>query len=250
VLRALGFDLDGTLFDHRGSVRAGLQAFARSLGVIMTPTLHRAWLVAEQKHFEAWRAGLITFEEQRRRRLRDVLPVMSVQVPSSDQDLDLLFGRYLRAYESAWRAYDDVVGVLRRLRHEGMVLGVLTNGSAAQQRAKLERTGLAPLLDVICVSEEIGAAKPEPAAFWQLTEALGVVAGQTGFVGDDPAQDVDGARAAGLAATLITRGDAAEQHALDTAVAGLINSSEILPRRRGDVVGVDAGPGEKLRSGS
>jgi putative hydrolase of the HAD superfamily len=38
-MRAVGLDLDGTLFDHRGSAIAGVNAFFRSLGVESTESI-------------------------------------------------------------------------------------------------------------------------------------------------------------------------------------------------------------------
>ncbi|MFT3942742.1 MAG: hypothetical protein QM705_02800 [Ancrocorticia sp.] len=32
-IRAIGFDLDGTLFDHQGSASAGVTVFLKSLGL-------------------------------------------------------------------------------------------------------------------------------------------------------------------------------------------------------------------------
>lgn len=58
-----------------------------------------------------------------------------------------------------------VLAHLRRLRGQGVRLTVLTNGTGRQQRAKLERTGLAALLDAVVISEEVGASKPDPAIF-------------------------------------------------------------------------------------
>lgn len=95
--------------------------------------------------------------------------------------------------------------VLRGLRARGTRIGVLTNGNRAQQIDKLELTGLAPLIDVVCVSEEIGAAKPERRAFDVLAERLATPPGQMVFIGDHPKHDVAGARAAGMRAELVER---------------------------------------------
>jgi putative hydrolase of the HAD superfamily len=205
MLRAIGFDLDGTLFDHRGSSRAAFDAFTGSLGVGSTGSLFATWERLEQEHFEAWRSGAITFGEQRRRRLRGFLDSVAIDVPGTDDELDVLFGQYLAADEASWRIFDDVVPTLRSLRHRGIAVGVLTNGNAGQQRAKLARTGLVEMLDVVCISEEIGASKPERAAFEALTAALAVPPAEAGFVGDNHDQDVSGARRAGLSAVLIDR---------------------------------------------
>jgi HAD superfamily hydrolase (TIGR01509 family) len=59
--------------------------------------------------------------------------------------------------------------------------------------------------DVVVDSATTGAAKPDPAIFRHALSRLGVAAGRALYVGDDPANDLDGARAAGIDAVLIDR---------------------------------------------
>jgi len=200
---AVGFDLDGTLFDHQGSARSAVVRFLRSLGVVASASTLASWFDAEEEHFERWRSGEISFAEQRRERLRSVLPPLGVDVPAGDVDVDELFGGYLRAYESSWRAFPDALPLLRSLRAAGLGVGLLTNGTEAQQLAKLRRTGLLDEFDVVCTSERIGCSKPDVRAFAVLASELGVEPAACLFVGDDPVKDVGGARGAGMQALLV-----------------------------------------------
>jgi len=220
-VRAVAFDLDGTLFDHRSAATAGARAFLRSVGALRLDDAVALWFDAEQREFENWRSGRISFDEQRRRRLRSVLGQLGAEYVDEQQSLDQLFARYLVEYERAWRAYPDVVGVLDGLRGRGYSLGVLTNGSEEQQLRKLERIGILDLFDAVCVSEEIGAQKPDPRAFEILARRLDVAPSECAFVGDDPRMDVEGARTAGLPAVLVdrTRGETRGlAHAVATAL--------------------------------
>lgn len=61
------------------------------------------------------------------------------------------------------------------------------------------------LVDAVCVSEEIGAQKPDRQAFGILAERLGVAPDACHFIGDNPEHDVAGARDAGMSASLIER---------------------------------------------
>lgn len=200
---AVGFDLDGTLFNHDGSARSAAGHFLGSLGVVASDSILASWFAAEDEYFERWRSGEISFAEQRRERLRWVLPPLGVSVPADDVDLDELFGRYLRAYESSWQAFPDAFPLLQRLHAAGHRVGLLTNGTETQQLAKLRHTGLLDEFDVICTSERIGFAKPDARAFAVLASELGVEPAACLFVGDDPAKDADGARAAGMQALLV-----------------------------------------------
>ena len=69
----------------------------------------------------------------------------------------------------------------------------------------LDRLGLAEAIRVRGLSAELGAAKPEPAAFDALAKRLGLFPGNLVMVGDSWADDVEGALAAGWTAIWINR---------------------------------------------
>ena len=78
------------------------------------------WLRLEDEHYANYLAGTLSFQEQRRARLAGRLAILGSAVPP-DIALDRLFELYLRHYEAAWRAYEDVLPVLagRRADHRG-----------------------------------------------------------------------------------------------------------------------------------
>ncbi|MCK6065728.1 MULTISPECIES: HAD family hydrolase [Microbacterium] len=149
--------------------------------------------------------GLSSFEEQRRRRLLTLLPTLGIEFDDSASSLDALFARYLAAYRSAWRPFPDVVEVLESLRSRGFRIGVLTNGNEEQQLAKLKAIGVEDIIDAVCISEAIGVQKPDARAFEALAVRLDIAPAECLFIGDNPRQDVVGARAAGMRATQIER---------------------------------------------
>jgi putative hydrolase of the HAD superfamily len=73
---------------------------------------------------------------------------------------------------------------LEALRALGIKLALVTNGSAATQRAKIERFGLARLFDHIQIEGEAGFGKPEERAYHHAMAVLGVAAHETWMVGD------------------------------------------------------------------
>lgn len=84
---------------------------------------------------------------------------------------------------------------LQALRQTGLALAVLSNGWNPLQTKKAER---ADFTGQVLASADIGAQKPSSRAFDQLLGALGTPAGETWYVGDDPAGDISGAHASGL----------------------------------------------------
>ena len=209
---AVGFDLDGTLFDHRGAATDAVATLMRQLGAAPDPKSIEFWFDAEDRYYEEWRSGRLSFAEQRHARLRTFLPAIGASVPTATQDLDAIFDQYFAAYEAGWRAFPDAIPLVAKLRDGGLAVGVLTNGTRGQQLKKLAAIGLEDVFDVVCVSEEIGFQKPDVRAFEALARGVGMRTSEVVFVGDHPSHDIAGARAAGMRAGLVERYSAPPVH--------------------------------------
>lgn len=166
--------------------------------------LVRLWDEVAERHFPAFRAREVTFQEQRRRRLREFLPYLGVPAEQlSEAALDLIFQDYLEHYEAAWCAYEDVLPCLAAL--SGVRVAVLSNGDQAQQEDKLRRTGLHQCFEVVMASSALGAAKPSPEAFTRACERLAVDPATATYVGDRLDVDAEAAAAAGLRGVWLDR---------------------------------------------
>jgi putative hydrolase of the HAD superfamily len=199
---AIFFDLDDTLLDDRGAQSAYLPlvyAAWRDRLPHSEQEFPTVWRTALQHHFDRHVRGELTYDEQRRARIRDVF-----QAPSlTDADADRLMREFLDIYEASWRLFDDVLPVLDALRDRP--LGVITNGTEAQQRGKLERMGIADRFEVMVTSEMAGLGKPDPRIFVQAAARLNTSPDRCVHVGDDWMRDVEGARRAGFAAIWLDR---------------------------------------------
>jgi len=206
ILRGVLLDLDGTLVDQEGASTAALRSWLPALGVTPTAEVLELWRLGQERHLAAWRERTITFQEQRRRRLRDFLPAVGVSYV--DEELDAVFDGYLRAYESSWRAYDDVADALTTIAAAGLATAVLTNGTNELQNAKLARVGLAGRVGPVYTVDDLGVAKPHAGAFLGACERWGLPPAAVLSVGDRHDLDVLAARAAGLQAVHLDRLDA------------------------------------------
>lgn len=204
-LAAVLFDLDGTLLDHHAASTAAVNSWlsAHGLGQAAIESLLPYWFELERQHYPAWRAGEISFQEQRRRRTRDFFRAAGIAVPA--EGLDAAFAGYLAGYEAAWAAFEDADPVLHRVAAAGLRIGVLTNGDHHQQAAKLAAIGLINHCGPVLASSTLPAAKPDRRAFIEACRTLGVEPSQTLMVGDSYEADVLGARAAGLLAIHLDR---------------------------------------------
>jgi HAD superfamily hydrolase (TIGR01509 family) len=204
------FDLDGTLVDHRGAFLVAIGKIVQDADNAALPAeeLVEHWWVLEGRHMREYLAGACSFAEQRRRILREFLPLLGEPVPD-DSGLDAWFAeRYLAAFEAAWRCYPDVLPCLNALRDlpSAPRRAVLTNGDPGQQRAKLARFGLLDHFEAVLTPTELGAAKPNPAAFTAACRQLRVDPSRALNVGDWLEGDVIAAFQAGVTGIWLDRG--------------------------------------------
>jgi putative hydrolase of the HAD superfamily len=134
-------------------------------------------------------------------------------------DRDVVFDALMDALR--FHAYPDSAPALRELRARGIRIVVVSNWDWSLHE-RLQETGLAELVDGAIASAELGSAKPDGRIFAAALELAGTRADETWHVGDTPAADVEGARAAGIRPILIARDEAAP----DGAVRSL---SELIP---------------------
>jgi len=184
VRRGLILDLDDTLYPRERFVRSGFAAVARHVatthgvsGDVAFGVLVRARAAGGQGHeLQALcdRFGLS----------HDVAPAL----------LDI----YRRHMPSIWLNH-DVTDALHRLRASGWRLGVLTNGLPSVQFRKVAALGLTSLVDEVVYAEEhVAGGKPAGAAFRAALDALDLTPDHAICVGDNPVNDVAGARAVGM----------------------------------------------------
>lgn len=189
VIRAVLFDLDGTLFDRdfvvRGLGDTQYSAFERELAHVS-----QEQFVSRLVELDAHGLGDKEMVYQRLERELD-LPVTLSQ--------RLLLDFWAR-YHSFCRPFSDVVSTLEELRSRGKKLGLVTNGRETIQNRTIDALGIRHLLDAILISEVEGVRKPSRTMFERAVERLGVNAFECCHVGDHPDTDVAGARAAGLSA--------------------------------------------------
>ena len=109
-----------------------------------------------------------------------------------------------RAWERAehFELFDDALPVLDELRRRGLKLALLSNtGRDLDEFVAHHHIQV----DAILTSRVHGKTKPHEAIFRALLAELRVEAAAAAMVGDDPSDDVDGARAVGMRAWLIDR---------------------------------------------
>jgi putative hydrolase of the HAD superfamily len=198
VPRAVLFDLDDTLFDHRRSARAALaevhRVHAADLDFAAFERQHALHL--EEMHAEVL-AGRMGLDEARRERFRKLF--LSLGVTLDAAAVDATATAYRTGYMTARRALYGAAELLIALRPHARIV-IVTNNLLEEQQDKLQYCGLASLVDALVASEDVGVSKPDPRIFHIALERAQVDADRAVMVGDAWVNDIVGARGAGIRA--------------------------------------------------
>jgi putative hydrolase of the HAD superfamily len=100
--------------------------------------------------------------------------------------------------------YDDVFPALAALRERGVRTALVSNCSHST-RPVVERLGLEEVFDIVVLSFEVRAMKPDPQIYRAALAQLGGIAAQRAVFVDDQPQYCDGATAIELDSRLILR---------------------------------------------
>jgi putative hydrolase of the HAD superfamily len=200
MTKAVLFDLDDTLFDHRGCAREALTAvhqFHEHLRMMPFETLeeiHATFL--EELHADVM-LGRIPIDAARRERFRRLLD--AVGAPAEESAAEAIAARYRDTYRTVRRAVAGAAALLAAVASYAPI-AVVSNNLLDEQQDKLTTCGLDRFVSVLVVSEEAGVSKPDPAIFRAALERLHAPASEAVMVGDSWHADVAGARAAGIRA--------------------------------------------------
>ncbi len=108
-------------------------------------------------------------------------------------------------FEAYWEAVlntivlrPEIPQIFTDLRQAGVKIGICTNMTAEIQLRKLQRLGVADMIDIFVSSEEAGADKPHPAAFALALAKANAAPQEAVFIGDNYHHDVIGAAATAI----------------------------------------------------
>ena len=227
-LRAVLFDLDDTLFDHRATSRAALGELRGRFAALQRLSLDelevRHVAVLEELH-RGVMAGGVSVDDAREERFRRLLGEAAGNAGVVHASDAAAF--YRDAYVRARRPVPGALALLETLRPR-VRLGIVSNNVLSEQEHKLEQFGMRGLIDVLVVSAEEGVSKPEAAIFRVALERLGTAAAETVMVGDNWGSDVLGAAKVGMRAVWLNRrGEACPNRAMATEIRALEPTAEV-----------------------
>lgn len=211
-IRAVLFDLGGTLLDYRREevLRAVLKEKGLTVGtaeileaydavdpvwtkIMASVPQEKLWpdsLLEQFDHLILKQLGLEKEQGALARFVRENWDRVDHQLPQS----------------LVRRPFNDVFPCLNALRKIGMKMGIVSNIPSMERLVtELEGLGLAELFSVLVASGSLGVAKPDKRIFETAAAKIEKSPGELLFVGDDLERDYHGAMKASMKALLIDR---------------------------------------------
>lgn len=204
ALRALLFDLDGTLIDTAPEIAEALNRTLAWLGrAPATAAQVRGWIGDGAR----------------------ALVDKALGAPASDAVWAHFSYEYADCCGTTSQLYPGTLDMLERLHARGVQLVVLTNKEAAFAHRLLAAHGITGCFDLLVAGDSLPFKKPDPRVVAHALDALQVAADEAAFVGDS-VTDVRTARAAGLRAWTVRHGYPAGQFVGDDLPDAFIDSFE------------------------
>ena len=172
-VRAVLFDLDGTLLDSADLITTAFQDTCRAhLGQeIDRDAVLRTWSLPIRQRFHAL-------------------------APDRDEFLAQAYvQRYLALHDRLARLFPAIPHVLDTLRRRGFALGIVTSKRRPTTQASVDAFDLTRWCAVVITDEDVEQHKPDPEPVYAAARALGVAVSRTLMVGDSTLDIAAGRRA-------------------------------------------------------
>ena len=196
LLRAALIDLDDTLYPHVQFAECALKAAAREFQ-------KRTGVRAVNFFTEAWHNYALNGSRD-----NQVFSRIMRDHRCYTKELENMIVEAYRGCQPKLKPYAGVVLWLEKLRKQGIMLGMITDGRSEVQRAKIRDLGIAPFFDEIVVTGDFGPdwAKPATYGFELLLSRFACKPSEAVMIGDDPHADGAGARALGVPMIRVRQG--------------------------------------------
>jgi len=187
-IRAVLFDLDGTLIDSAPDLGAAADKMRTDRGLPALPLEHYRPMAG---------AGA--------RGMLDCAFGMSPEDPDFPAFREEFFANYQACMTQRTRIFDGVEELVQRLRQQGLAWGVVTNKSRRFTEPLTRAMALFATAGTVVSGDTTPHSKPHPAPLLEAALQLGLDPQQCVYVGDDE-RDIAAGHAAGMGTVAATYG--------------------------------------------
>ena len=197
AVRAVLFDLDGTLIDSAPDLAGAGNDMRAARGLPLLPLAHFRPMVG------AGARGMVG---------------RALQAKPGDAGFEALRDEFLQRYEARMtretHVFETMQPVLEVLQRNAMPWGIVTNKITRYSEPLVRALGLAETSAALVCGDTTPYAKPHPAPLLEAAKRIGVEPGDCVYVGDD-LRDVQAGRAAGMATVAVAWGYLGEGEAIE-----------------------------------
>lgn len=191
MIKAIGFDLDDTLYDRNHIYQQVFEEMKKYIQhKICFEEFNPVYQDYSKKYYQAFINGNCSQEHYQLQRTIDAFDTFECKIdrPAAQRFLDLY-----NHYKSKLSLRPGLSPLLESLQAQGFDLFVLTNGASSGQWPKIQELQLENYFSKkrIFVSEELNCSKPDNEIFQKVTERLGYQAEEILYIGDDWANDIE-----------------------------------------------------------
>lgn len=204
-VRAVLFDLDGTLIDSEPVYYRSDRAFLAAWGIDYTPAMNAAFTGRGA-------AGMMLD-------LEHMAPDSPIHALPLTERVRLKDEAYLAFAAGQLSAFPEVARLARILADAGVPLAIASGSSRSVIDMSLRATGLDGLFTVRVSSAEVASGKPAPDVFLEAAARLGAAPVDC-LVVEDSVHGLKAALAAGMACIVLANDGGPGAHAGDSAWAG------------------------------
>lgn len=187
MIRAVLFDLDGTLLDRRQSLEQFIydqyNRFASYLMNIEKSEYCSRFLTLDNNGY-TWKDKVYA----------TLLSEYNIITLTQEQ----LLHDYITNFQNHCIPFKNMHELLQRLTQQNIKIGIITNGFTDFQMNNLHALNIHTYTNIILVSEAEGIKKPHPEIFERALKKLDVKAEECLYVGDHPENDVLGSEQVGI----------------------------------------------------
>ena len=187
-LRAVLFDMDGTLLDTAPDFIAICQAMRADRGLAPINPQH----IRDEISGGARAMVAVTFS-------------MDPESPGFEELRQEFLERYLKDCAVHSKLFDGMAELLEDIEKAKLIWGVVTNKPVRFAEPIMQQLGLAQRSAVLVCPDHVSRSKPDPEMILLACAKIGIAANATLFVGDD-ARDIEAGRAAGCKTVAVTWG--------------------------------------------
>lgn len=187
VIKAVLFDLDGTLLNRDESVKLFIERQYERLNKLLNSIPKEKYI---SRFIQLDKRGYVWKDK--------VYQQLVYEFNIETITWEALLQDYMNEFKHHCVPFPNLINLLEKLKTDHFVLGMITNGFGQFQMDNIKALEIEKFFDVILVSEWEGMKKPNPQLFMSALEKLHVLPHESIFLGDHPENDVKGAQDVGM----------------------------------------------------